>query len=76
MAHLLLTRSGRKAIALPIIAQTAQAAFSFTDGVKSADLRYKALVAEQRLIHSQPLNPIMPRWKLSPRDYTTWPCMY
>ncbi len=53
-------------------------------GVVSADLRHKALVAEQKHPYTlalleraistgidddgEPLNPVMPRWKLSPRD--------
>ncbi len=53
-------------------------------GAVSADLRYKALLTEQKPPYTlalleraistgidntgQPLNPVMPRWKLSKRD--------
>jgi mono/diheme cytochrome c family protein len=56
----------------------------FPDGAVSADLRYRALVTEQhhpytlalleRAISTgidndgKPLDPVMPRWRLSPRD--------
>ncbi len=56
----------------------------FTDGAVSADLRHKALVTDQRHPYTpatlqraistgidnegKPLDPVMPRWKLSKRD--------